>query len=266
MIQNEVMDASVSFPQANILLVEDNLFNQQVAKGLLEEVGVYVVLASNGQEALDILRVQQFDCVLMDVQMPVLDGLEATRQIRATPSMARNIIIALTANAGLEDQARCRAAGMDDFIAKPISPRQLYATLAKYLRAIPAIEKAVPPVPTIAKNIGDPSVIDLSVLEQTWGTNQEKINKYAKLFMLSMQNNLKEIEAALARGDLPALSGLGHSAKSSARTVGAMGYGKLSEALEHCKNDATLEQARAIIEQMRPLLAKIVVQIDQLEA
>ncbi len=131
--KDELLDETISFPGTHILLVEDNLFNQEVAKGLLEEIGVHVVLASNGQEALDYLRVQQFDCVLMDVQMPVMDGLEATRQIRATPSLAANRVIAMTANAGVEDQARCRAAGMDDFIAKPISPLQLYATLAKYL-------------------------------------------------------------------------------------------------------------------------------------
>ncbi len=262
-INNRVMDASVSLLQANILLVEDNLFNQQVGKGLLEEIGVQVVLASNGQEALDILQVQQFDCILMDVQMPAMDGLEATRQIRATPQLAGNIVIALTANAGVEDQERCRAAGMDDFIAKPISPQQLYDTLVKYLgvMAIREINLA----PAVVVNAGDPSVIDLSVLAQTLGNNQPKIIQYAKLYMLSMQDNMNDIEAALARADLPALSFLGHSAKSSARTVGAMGYGTLSQSLEQCKNGATLEQARAIIEQMRPLLAKIVVEIDRLE-
>ncbi len=271
-VPDEILDETISFPHATILLVEDNLFNQQVGKGLLEEVGAHVVLAGNGQEALDLLRVQQFDCILMDVQMPVMDGLAATRQIRATPTLASNIIIALTANAGIEDQERCRVAGMDDFISKPISPKQLYATLAKYLThkkhqaAMPASEikheiNLAPATPDLA---GDPSVIDLSVLAQTWGNNQPKIIQYAKLFMLSMQDNMKEIEAALARGDLPALGFLGHSAKSSARTVGAMGYGTLSQALEQCKNGATLEQARAIIEQMRPLLAKIVVEIKKI--
>ncbi len=270
-VLDETLDETISFPQATILLVEDNLFNQQVGKGLLEEVGVQVVLAGNGQEALDLLRVQQFDCILMDVQMPVMDGLAATSQIRATPTLASNIIIALTANAGIEDQERCRAEGMDDFISKPISPKQLYATLAKYLThekyqaAMPAseIKHEINLAPAVTDLAGDPSVIDLSVLAQTWGNNQPKIIQYAKLFMLSMQDNMNEIEAALAREDLPALGFLGHSAKSSARTVGAMGYGRLCEALE-CKNGATIAQARAIIEQMRSLLAKIVVEIEKI--
>ncbi len=262
-IANEEMNESVSFPQANILLVEDNLFNQQVGKGLLEEAGAHVVLASNGQEALDLMRVLQFDVVLMDVQMPVMDGLEATRQIRATPALASNIVIALTANAGTEDQERCRAAGMDDFITKPISPKILYATLAKYLDTVPL--QKINLSATTAANAGDSSVIDLSVLTQLLGNDQPKIIEYAKLFVLSMQDSMKEIEAALLRGDLPALNRLGHREKSSARTVSAMGYGTLCEALEKCKNGATLEQAAAIIEQMRPLLARIVVEIELLE-
>ncbi len=261
---------------ARILVADDVLVNQLLATELLEMKGVLVTVANNGQEAVQLMLKQPFDCVLMDMQMPVMDGLEATRQIRANPALARTCIIAMTANARHEDWLRCQEAGMNDFITKPIDPNKMYATLAKYLAEYLDV---MPPkeviraerisetnlAPAAAVNAGDPSVIDLSYMEQHWGSNRGKIIEYAKRFTLSMQDNMKEIEAALARGDLPALNGLGHSAKSSARTVGAMGYGKLSEALEHCKNGDALEQARAIIEQMRPLLAKIVVEVDRLE-
>jgi HPt (histidine-containing phosphotransfer) domain-containing protein len=145
----------------------------------------------------------------------------------------------------------------------------LYSTLAKWLGgvAVPAMQPQSSAEPAAAVPAGgDPAVIDLSVLAQTWGNNREKIFKYAKLFMVSLQDNMKEVEAALERGDVMALSKLGHSAKSSARTVGAHGYGDLCEALERCKSGGTLEQARAIIMQMRELLPRIEAQIRQVLA
>ncbi len=122
---------------AAVLLVEDNLFNQQVAREMLEQAGAVVTLANNGQEALACLLKDRFDCVLMDVQMPVMDGLEATRQIRANPAWSSTRVIGLTANAGKEDQAHCLEAGMNDFVSKPIEPDQLLAVLATWLTPQP---------------------------------------------------------------------------------------------------------------------------------
>jgi PAS domain S-box-containing protein len=116
-----------------ILLAEDNLFNQQVATEFLEDVGAIVCVAKNGKEAMDLLLKEHFDCVLMDIQMPVMDGFEATQLIRINPALARMPVIAMTANASNEDRARCLAAGMDDYISKPFQPDALYATLAKWL-------------------------------------------------------------------------------------------------------------------------------------
>jgi signal transduction histidine kinase/CheY-like chemotaxis protein len=119
---------------AAVLLVEDHPFNQEVARGLLEEAGIAVTLAGNGREALDLLHAGRYDCVLMDVQMPVMDGLEASRQIRANPAYADLKIIGLTANASRPDQLNCLGAGMDDIITKPFNPQALYATLEKWHR------------------------------------------------------------------------------------------------------------------------------------
>ncbi|HET8729680.1 MAG TPA: ATP-binding protein, partial [Moraxellaceae bacterium] len=118
---------------ARVLLVEDNEVNQLVARELLQHAGMQVTIAGNGLEALVCLREEPFDCVLMDVQMPVLDGFEATRQIRATPGLEHTLIIAMTANAGSEDRERCREAGMDGFITKPIRLQVLYSVLAEAL-------------------------------------------------------------------------------------------------------------------------------------
>ena len=118
---------------ARILLVEDNTFNQQIAQELLEESGATVYLANNGVEALQILEQAGFDCVLMDLQMPQMDGLEATRRIRATPRLAALPVLAMTATATTEMRMRCLDAGMNDFISKPIRPALMCQTIAAWL-------------------------------------------------------------------------------------------------------------------------------------
>ncbi|MBX3615659.1 response regulator [Nitrosomonas sp.] len=117
----------------NILVVEDNELNQQVAKWLLEYNEATVVIANHGKEALDIIEKEAFDCVLMDIQMPVMDGLEATRMIRANLQWSDLIVIAMTANADEHHKELCHAAGMNDFLAKPINPDLLVDVLLKWL-------------------------------------------------------------------------------------------------------------------------------------
>ncbi|HEY7987173.1 MAG TPA: response regulator, partial [Methylophilaceae bacterium] len=129
----ELVSARALLMGARILLAEDNPFNQQVAQELLEQVGATVAIANNGREALERLAQQPFHIVLMDIQMPEMDGYEATRRIRATPELTGQRVIAMTANAMAEDRRRCLSAGMDDFITKPIDPNALYVTLANWL-------------------------------------------------------------------------------------------------------------------------------------
>ena len=129
----------------DILVVEDGVVNQQVAAGLLQRRGHRVTIAPNGTEALAALDKQSFDAVLMDVQMPEMDGLEATAAIRAREKTtgAHVPIIAMTAHAMKGDRERCRAAGMDDYIDKPIQARTLYKAVEGVSRSVP--EPAGPP-------------------------------------------------------------------------------------------------------------------------
>jgi len=129
----DVAAARARLSGAHILVAEDNPFNQVVIKKLLTKTGARVTLCANGREAIDALGHTAYDLVLMDVQMPEMDGYEATRRIRDTAALAGQRIIAMTANAMAEDRQRCADAGMDDFEAKPIDPDRMFLTLAKWL-------------------------------------------------------------------------------------------------------------------------------------
>jgi CheY-like chemotaxis protein len=124
-----------------VLLVEDMPLNQQVASEFLRNAKLRVVVADNGKEALDILEFSNFDVVLMDIQMPVMDGLEATRLIREQPQFATLPIIAMSAGVTLDEQEKCHAAGMSDFIAKPINPLQMLEKLTLNLH-LQSVEKS----------------------------------------------------------------------------------------------------------------------------
>ena len=251
---------------ARILLVEDNTFNQQVALELLEEAGASVCLANNGEEALDLLRQTQFDCVLMDVQMPLMDGLQATRHIRADPQLAHLRVLAMTATATSEDRVRCLDAGMDDFISKPIQPAMMYQTIASWLPARdtppPARSRAAPAFKTTLA--GDPEVIDLSILAKLLGYNPQKVRKFAFKFLQTTQDGFGDMDAALARGDVHQVRELGHRIKSSARTVGALGLAELCHSLETLAPGEPAEEAeraRRIVTRLWPLLDQITEEI-----
>jgi len=127
---------------ARVLLAEDDLVNQQVATAFLEMAGLSVTVARNGLEAVDAIKREHFDAVLMDMQMPEMDGLHATRAVRLLPEGAHLPIIAMTAAAMDEDKQACLAAGMDAHVSKPIDPKELVRTLLAW---IPARAAAVEP-------------------------------------------------------------------------------------------------------------------------
>ncbi len=252
---------------AHILLVEDNPLNQQVITELLEDMGVSVCIANHGQEALDLLHRERFDCVLMDVQMPVMDGLEATRQIRADPALAGVRVIAMTANASIEDRTRCLACGMDDFMTKPILPEHLYAELAKYLPQRPAQASEIATdctaslvgasAASVIRPASDSNIIDLRVLAKLFSNNPEKVRKFAFKFLETARESIDQVDAALTQENLTLMAELGHQHKSSACSVGAIGLGNLWQSLEQLKDSGDMEQAREIICRLRPLLAQI---------
>ena len=220
-----------------ILLVEDNPINQEVVQGLLETVGVEVTIASDGAQALQFLRHQSFDAVLMDVHLPVMDGFEATAQIRSDPRFSALPIIALTANALEGDRERCLAAGMNDYIAKPIDPAQMFPTLIRYLPERSATTPSqLAPVQAHASRDGREDAI-LAALTRLPGIDvasavQRMMGRrdlYARLACRMAEergNSAMALEQALREGDRETVETLIHGAKS---LLGALGAGELQQ-------------------------------------
>ncbi|MEI6413846.1 MAG: response regulator [Pseudomonadota bacterium] len=209
---------------ARILLVEDNELNQEVAMALLTEAGFAVDLAVNGERAVQQVQQTPYDLVLMDMQMPVMDGLTATREIRRLPALADLPIVAMTASAMREDREQCEAAGMNDHIAKPIDPDDLWRTLLKWLkpRSTPA-ETRTPVVVTTAKHLELPC---LQGLDMTDGLRRvlNKPSIYLSLlrkFLETQKSAPAAIETALDAGDWGLAERLAHTLKGVAGSIGA---------------------------------------------
>jgi PAS domain S-box-containing protein len=249
-----------------LLLVEDNVFSQQVGRELLEAAGATVVVANNGSEALDLMHNGRFDCVLMDVQMPVMDGFEATRRIRTDPLLHDSVVIAMTANAGVDDRARCKAAGMNEFVTKPIAPELLYATLNRCLGrgalALTPAPATPAPASKVAPAASAPGLLDMATLAATFGEDRDKMRKFAFLFIDSAREGLAEIDVALASSNLVRAGAVAHRIKSSARAVGAHSFGEVCNDLEAQPQRGSVAQARALAARLRGMHARLERQIS----
>ena len=200
----------------SVLLVEDNEVNQQVARELLQSAGIEVKVAGNGREALEQVQAQKFDAVLMDVQMPVMDGLEATRAMRAIPSLSRLPVIAMTANVMAGDREQCLAAGMNDHVPKPIDLRELFAALRRWTRPEGAGAAAV-----IARPAPAPAAINSAASLRRLGGNRDLYRKLVLGFLDGSKDPAGDIAALLAAGDSKGAVRSAHTLKSLAANVGA---------------------------------------------
>ncbi|ADL55657.1 response regulator [Gallionella capsiferriformans] len=205
-----------------ILVAEDHVFNQEIITDILENAGAAVCIAQNGMEALNLMKQKPFDCVLLDVQMPVMDGFQTIERIRADPTLAMTPVIAMTASASNEDRCRCLSAGMNDFIEKPFEPARLHHMITGLTQI--TVTHALP---RAAKK-----PIDLSVLTNWIGDDKIKLQKFTGSFLDSAHLDLIEINAALEIKDFVALTTLAHHISSPARMVGASDFYELSKQLE----------------------------------
>ena len=214
-----------SYTGIRILLAEDNPINQEVSLTLLRQLGIAADLAGDGAQALALATTNIYDLILMDMQMPEMDGLAATRAIRTLANYTTTPIIALTANAFDDDRQACLSAGMNAHIAKPVDPQNLYLTLLKWLPAVPEVIVATAPqldIPELDYPLG---------LKQLSG-NARVYENLLKQFTAGAENDLGKLQQYLASAELDKARRLAHTLKGSAGTLGALPLHNSAAALE----------------------------------
>ncbi|MBF0369701.1 MAG: transporter substrate-binding domain-containing protein [Magnetococcales bacterium] len=258
-------DAAIKVRGAKVLLVEDNEINQELALELLANGGVITDLAENGQEALDKLAQESFDGVLLDIQMPVMDGYTAAREIRKQEKFKDLPVIAMTANAMAGDREKVLEAGMNDHIAKPINVREMFNTMAKWI---------VPSDPTLAveapQEEGAPASEDNSLPElpgidikaglATTQNNTTLFRRLLKRYRESQSGFEREFRTALEADDLETATRVAHTLKGVSANLGARGVQESARLLEEaCGNKAPIAEIEPlledVLEEIKPVMA-----------
>ena len=224
-------DPTPGGPSLRILLVEDGLINQRVATGFLERKGHRVALANNGREAIDALENEAFDVVLMDVQMPVMDGLETTQLIRQQEQQtgAHQKIIAMTASAMKGDRERCLEAGMDAYVSKPIDPDLLDQALSAQMGSVSSPDVAEAEDDAPAEN-SPQDVFDAEAAEKKLGA--DLLRDLLRLFLTECPKLIGDVRDGLSGGDSKSVQRAAHTLKNSSRTVGAPELADFMEEVE----------------------------------
>ncbi|HPU50644.1 MAG TPA: ATP-binding protein [Burkholderiaceae bacterium] len=250
--------------RGHVLLAEDNQVNLGLARAMLRKLGLTCEVAVDGEETVRLASRQHFDAVLMDCQMPVLDGFAATARIRALadPRRATLPIIALTANALDDDERDCLQAGMNGYLSKPYTLDQLSAVLGHWLeapdaapaRAAPAAAPAAAP-PAAAPSAGDQGPIDLTLIASLQELDPDGesglMRELFQCFLDAAERSVDEVETAILAGDTEALGRAAHGLKSSSANVGALALAECYRTLEQHAREQRIDEARATLARVR---------------
>jgi two-component system sensor histidine kinase/response regulator len=251
-----------SGPKGAVLLAEDNRVNQEVAKAILAKLGLRADIANNGAEALAMAEARHYDVILMDCQMPVMDGYQATAAIRQRMASApkRLPIIAMTANAMEGDRKKCLAAGMDDYLSKPYTLAQLESVLARWL--VPSTDPsaaatpAPPALPEAATSVGEErgSALNMQFLDQFRELDPSGglsfVKEIMQIYLDTSLETVRQVKQAVAAGDADALRRAAHSLKSSSANVGAEQLSGVFRELEALGREGRLAEAKPLLDKM----------------
>jgi len=256
-----------------VLVVEDNTINQEVSSGILKNLGCRVDLAENGEMAVAAVKNKSYDIIFMDCQMPVMDGYDTTRRIRAMGSISRSggelPVIALTAHALAGDRVKCIKAGMDDHLAKPFSKRQMAEILSRWL---PEWQDTVIDQPAVEEDHTDAEpneeTICTAALDVIRGIQppgaDDILTKVIKIFLMDAPERTQKISLAMAAGDLESIRDHAHYMKSSSGNLGAVYLSSLYKALEeNTRKTDNLERLSQIITEIGPALDQAMSQLKE---
>jgi two-component system, sensor histidine kinase and response regulator len=254
---------------ARVLLVEDNELNQEVAMGLLETADMSIDLAENGMVAVRMVSEKEYDLVLMDMQMPVMDGITATKAIRSKPRFLSLPIIAMTANAMDSDREMCLQAGMVDHVAKPIDPDEMFATIKKWIKvrrpaaaAETATAKVEPAVAETVAQIPEIEGVDLTDGLKRVGGNSRLYRDLLVKFSAKFNHADSEVEAALKSGDRDGAQRTAHTVKGVAGNLGIKGVQFAAEKLEKAIRESDMA-VPSILQEFTSLLRPQIASLEK---
>jgi CheY-like chemotaxis protein/HPt (histidine-containing phosphotransfer) domain-containing protein len=236
-----------------ILLAEDNPTNQQVALGILEKLGFGADTVANGQEAIQALETVPYDLVLMDVQMPEMDGFEATRAIRSGKAGVLDPkipIIAMTAHAMKGDRERCLEAGMDDYISKPIVPQALKEALEKWVENARKPSSAGAASRGAAEPFGGLPVFDRQALIARLMGDEELARTIIAGFLEDVPKRILALRGHLDRGDAESAGGQAHAIKGAAANVGGVALSAVASEIEESGKAGRREELASLVPEM----------------
>lgn len=253
-----------------VLLGEDNPVNQEIAQLMLETLGCTVTLAQNGREVLTQAKTASIDLILMDCQMPEMDGFEATRLIREweqTTSRTPMPIIALTAHASPGDREHCLVTGMNDYLSKPFSMERLQTVLSSWLRPSTAPTKHETPVLSLVSPTGSVPVASVSepvaeesliVDQKAWKSitslqrpgKEDALAKILSLYLLDSRDLVNRLREGMRAGDAQTVNQAAHSLKSRSSVLGAVTLSKLCRQFEDCSRQGQLAEAEPLLGQL----------------
>lgn len=266
---NKEVRNQITFPGKKILVVEDNKVNQKVIFSMLTKYELTVDMVGNGLEAIEQMKLQNYDLVLMDCQMPIMDGYEATRQLRAeelTSHAAHTPIIALTAHAAVGEREKCLAAGMDDYLSKPIERAKLANILSSWLgdsgNKVVGIEKAVIDEDRVKETLPEPCWDALATLNELEG-DKELLIDLINLIATEAPVQLKKLQESYMGNDMPNLADCAHSIKGMAGHFFAKAIVGLASELELSARNAKTVDFQDMINELVNRMTRLIGQLQK---